>query len=92
MWWLSLEKAVYRILQLYNCLQSCFKSEAESQVRFKCLATAFEKLITEVYLLFYQSDLPSFAKVNLLLQREDPNLSCGRFHLSLSQNNFSANL
>ena len=72
--WLSLEKAVYRILQLYSSLQSYFKSEAESQARFKRLATAFEKPLTEVYLLFYQSVLPTFTQVNLLLQREDPNI------------------
>ena len=72
--WLSLEKAVNRILQLYTSLQSYFKSEAESQARFKRLATAFEKPLTEVYLLFYQSVLPTFTQVNLLLQREDPNI------------------
>ncbi len=72
--WLSLEKAVYRILQLYSSLQSYFKSEAESQARFKRLATAFEDPMTEVYLLFYQSVLPTFTRMNLLLQREDPNI------------------
>ena len=35
--WLSLERAVYRILQLYNSLQSYFKFELESQARFKRL-------------------------------------------------------
>ena len=72
--WLSLEKAVYRILQLYTSLQSYFKSESESQARFKRLRTAFEKPLTEVYLLFYQSVLPTFTQINLLLQREDPNI------------------
>lgn len=72
--WLSLEKAVNRILQLYRSLESYFKSEAESQARFKRLAAAFEKPMTEVYLFFYQSVLPTFTQVNLLLQREDPNI------------------
>ncbi len=72
--WLSLEKAVYRILQLYNSLQSYFKSETASQARFNRLLAAFEDPMTEVYLLFYESVLPTFTRINLLLQREDPNI------------------
>lgn len=68
--WLSLEKAVYRILQLYNSLQSYFKYEEESQARFSRLLAAFEDPMTEVYLLFYESVLPTFTHINLLLQRE----------------------
>ena len=30
--------------------------------------------MTEVYLLFYESILPTFTHINLLLQREDPNI------------------
>ena len=30
--------------------------------------------MTEVYLLFYQAILPTFTHLNLLLQREDPNI------------------
>ena len=30
--------------------------------------------MTEVYLLFYESVLPTFTHINLLLQREDPNI------------------
>lgn len=72
--WLSLERAVYRILQLYNSLQSYFNSESESQPRFRRLVAAFERPMTEVYLLFYESVLPTFTHINLLLQREDPNI------------------
>ena len=63
--WLSLEKAVNRILQVYPSLESYFKSENESQARFGRLLTA----MTEVCLLFYQSVLPTFNNINLLLQQ-----------------------
>lgn len=72
--WLSLERAVYRILQLYTSLQSYFKSEKESQARFRRLLSAFNDPMTEVYFLFYESVLPTFTHTNLLLQREDPNI------------------
>lgn len=72
--WLSLERAVYRNLQLYNSLQSYFKSESESQARFNRLVVAFGDPMTEVFLLFYESVLPTFTRVNLLLQQEDPNI------------------
>ena len=71
---MSLEKAVYRILQLYRSLQSYFRSESESQARFRRLASAFDDPMTEIYLLFYESVLPTFTHLNLLLQREDPNI------------------
>ena len=63
--WLSLEKAVNRILQLYESLKSYFKSQTESQARFKRLLKYFEDPMTEVYLLFYQSVLPTFTHTNL---------------------------
>ena len=72
--WLSLEKAVNRILQLYEALVSYFKSNSESQARFKRLNVCFSKPITEVYLLFFQSVIPSFTKLNQLLQRESPSI------------------
>ena len=70
--WLSLEKAVFTILQLLKSLTSYFKSEEQPQARFKRLQTAFQNPMTEVYLLFYESDFPIFTRINLLLQREDP--------------------
>lgn len=72
--WLSLEGAVTRILQMYESLKSYFKSEQESQARFVRLQSMFEDPMTEVYLLFYQAILPTFTHLNLLLQREDPNI------------------
>ena len=72
--WLSLEKAVHRILLLYETLKSYFNSEYESQARFGRLLSAFRDPMTEVYLFFYQSILPTFTHLNLLLQREDPNI------------------
>ena len=72
--WLSLETSVHRILQLYASLVSYFKSEEESQARFHRLQVVFEEPMTEVYLFFYQSILPTFTSINLLLQREDPSI------------------
>lgn len=71
---MSLEKAVHRILQLYESLKSYFNSEDESQARFGRLFSAFSDPMVEIYLLFYQSVLPTFTHLNLLLQREDPNI------------------
>ena len=70
--WLSLETAVERILKQFPSLTSYFKSENESQSRFKRLQKAFNDSITEVYLLFLQSILPVFTNANQLLQREEP--------------------
>lgn len=68
--WSSQEKAVHRILQLYQSLQSYFRSEEESQARFGRLSLAFDDPIV----LFYQSVLPTFTQLSLLLQQEDPNI------------------
>lgn len=70
--WLSLEKAVNRVLELYESLSSYFKSNNEPQARFKRLHSAFSKPMTEIYLLFIQSLIPTFTRLNMLLQREDP--------------------
>ena len=56
--WLSLEHAVERILKQYESLKSYFRSEDESQPRFKRLHDLFEDPMTEVHLLFFQSILP----------------------------------
>ena len=81
--WLSLEKAVYRILQLYNSLQSYFRSEAESQPRFKRLAATFEKPLTEVYLLFSTTCIHSAESPSATGRSKY--LSCFRFDPSLPQ-------
>ena len=49
-------------------------SESESQERFKRLAKAFGNPMTEIYLLFFQSVLPTFNRCNLFLQREEPSI------------------
>ena len=70
--WLSLERAVDRTLKQYEGLKSYFLSENESCPRFKRLKKHFENPLTEVYLLFYSSIMPSFTTMNKFLQREDP--------------------
>ena len=70
--WLSLEVAVQRSLKQLASLTSYFKSENESQARFRRLQTIFTDPMTEVFLLFFQSVLPSFTHCNQFLQREEP--------------------
>lgn len=70
--WLSLERAVERILSLFDGLKSYFLSNSESEPRFKRLKTLFNNPILEVYLLFYNAVLPMFTIINKYLQREDP--------------------
>ena len=70
--WLSLEQSITRILELYRSLVSYFLSTSEPQARFQRLHKAFSDPMTEIYLLFFQSVIPLFTKLNLLLQREAP--------------------
>ena len=70
--WLSLEIAVQRSLKQLPSLTSYFKSGCESQAQFKRLQSVFNDPMTEVYLLFFQSVLPSFTWCNQFLQREEP--------------------
>ena len=70
--WLSLEQAINRILELYVSLASYFKSTSEYQARFGRLQKRFADPITEIYLLFYQSVIPVFTRLNQLLQHGDP--------------------
>ena len=70
--WLSLERAVGRVLQQYDALKSYCISEDDSTPRFQRLCAVFSTPMTEVYLLFYQSALQTFVHLNKFLQREDP--------------------
>ena len=70
--WLSLELAVERTLKQFQGLKSYFRSEQESQSRFKRLQRNFENPLLEVYLLFFQSVLPALTNANKFLQREEP--------------------
>ena len=82
--WLSLEKAITRVLKQYVSLKFYFLSEdGDGKARFKRLKKAFSDPITEVYLLFYQSALQIFMNVNQFLQRQDPLI--GSVSLSLKR-------
>ena len=85
--WLSLERAIERILLQYSSLSAYFLSEnapksatdsngVESEwggaKRFKRLENAFKDPMTEAYLYFFSGVLPAFKQTNLLLQRKDP--------------------
>ena len=95
--WLSLERAVERILLQYSSLMGYFFSEnapksaanfngVESEwggaKRFKRLEKAFKDPMTEVYLYFFSGKLPAFKQANLLLQREDPCIQLVRSQLN----------
>ena len=73
--WLSLERAVGRVLQQYAALKSYFASEHDTNPRFLRLQKLFADPMTEVYLYFYQATLQTFAHFNQFLQREDPIIS-----------------
>ena len=73
--WLSLERAVGRVLQQYAALKSYFASEHDTNPRFLQLQKLFADPMTEVYLNFYQATLQTFAHFNQFLQREDPIIS-----------------
>ena len=79
--WLSLEKAVYRVLQQYDGLRSYFLSNVctctlcaadDHTPRFIRLRSALSNSTMEIYLLFYESVLQTFVHFNKFLQREDP--------------------
>ena len=70
--WLSLERAIGRILSQYESLKSCFLSEFDSSPRFKRLQKAFSDPMTEVNLMFFHAVMPVFTTPNKMLQREDP--------------------
>ena len=73
--WLSLERAVGRVLQQYSALKSYFQSEEDSNPRFQRLQKLFVDPMTEVYLFFYHAALQTFVHFNQFLQREDPIIS-----------------
>ena len=51
--WLSLETAVRRSLDMYPALKSYFRSNTESNPRFKRLKQQFADHMVEVYHLFF---------------------------------------
>ena len=72
--WLSLQSSVERILKQYSALRSYFLSQDndKSDRRLSRLQALFSDPMTEVYLLFYDSVMPVFTRINLLLQRNSP--------------------
>ena len=75
--WLSLEAAFGRALRLLSSFTPYFLSEEDKSPRFERLHQHFENPMLEAYLLFYQLLLRVLIKLNLLLHREDPLISCG---------------
>lgn len=73
--WLSLEKAISRVLQKYASLKSYFLSTDCSNARFIRLQKCFEDPMTELHLLFYQAVLQQFVNVNKFMQIENPLVS-----------------
>ena len=73
--WLSLERAVGRVLQQYAELKSYFASEHDTNPRFLRLQKLLADPMTEVYLYFYQATLQTFVHFNQFSQREDPIIS-----------------
>ena len=65
--WLSLERAIGRILSQYESLKSCFLSESDSSPRFKRLQKAFSDPMTEVNLMFFHAVMPMFTTPNKML-------------------------
>ena len=80
-WWLSVERAVERILKQYPGLHSYFLSEdtpatggnSEWGGRKTCLRlkNAFKHPMTEIYPMFFSTVLPTFKTTNILLHLED---------------------
>lgn len=69
-----MQSSVECILKQYPALRSYFllQNENESDRCPSRLQALFNDPMTEVYLLFYQSVMPVFTRINLLLQRNSP--------------------
>ena len=72
--WLSLQKAVERMLQMFAASASYFRSEGMKEARFIRLRMLYENPMFEIYLLFIQAFLPVFTTFNLFLQRDAPQI------------------
>ena len=70
--WLCLERCLDRELKKYHALKSYFLSEHESDNRFKRLNELFQRPMSEIYLMFFQSSIALLTNFNRFLQREDP--------------------
>ena len=70
--WLCLERCLDRELRKYHALKSYFLSELESDNRFKRLNESFQRPMSEICLMFFQSAIALLNYFNRFLQREDP--------------------
>ena len=70
--WLCLERCLDRELKKYHALKSYFLSQHESDNRFKRLNELFQRPMSEIYLMFFQSAIALLTNFNRFLQREDP--------------------
>ena len=70
--WLCLERCLDRELKKYHALKSYFLSQHESDNRFKRLNELFQRPVSEIYLMFFQSAIALLTNFNRFLQREDP--------------------
>ena len=61
-----------RELKKYHALKSYFLSQHESDNRFKRLNELFQRPMSEIYVMFFQSAIAMLTNFNRFLQREDP--------------------
>lgn len=73
--WLCMQAVVKRIIDMYEPLRSYFNSlNPENSNRFERLRGIFSDPMTIMYLHFFNHALPVFDDLNLLLQRQDPQI------------------
>ena len=70
--WLCTERCQSRAEEVSRLAVSYFQSESERIQRFLRLHETFLDAMSELYMYFYQSVLPTFTNVNKLLQTEEP--------------------
>ena len=73
--WLCMQAVIHRVIDMYEPLRSYFSSASqEDKSRFERLKSTFADPMTIIYLHFYNHALPVFDNLNLLLQRQDPQI------------------
>ena len=73
--WLCMQEVIKRVIDMYEPLRSYFCSvDREHHSRFDRLNSVFTDPMTIIYLHFYNHALPVFDNLNLLLQRQDPQI------------------
>ena len=70
-----MQAVIHRVIDMYEPLRSYFCSSGqEDKSRFDRLKNAFANPMTILYLHFYNHALPVFDNLNMLLQRQDPQI------------------